>query len=155
MKPTSVLFVCLGNICRSPTAEGVFRALVTEAGLADRFTIDSAGTGDWHVGKPPDRRATAEAARRGIDISGLRARQVTPEDLVRFDHVLAMDRSNLQALRRLARAGAADPVLFLGYAADTDLEDVPDPYLEGGFDRTFDLIRSGARGLLRSLADIQ
>ncbi|MBI1179259.1 MAG: low molecular weight phosphotyrosine protein phosphatase [Alphaproteobacteria bacterium] len=151
MGRTSVLFVCLGNICRSPTAEGVFRAMAAEAGLAGRFLVDSAGTGSWHIGKPPDPRAVAAAARRGIDISGLRARQVTRNDLRRFEHVLAMDHRNLAVLQRLAGAGDTRPRLFLDYAPGEAGRDVPDPYLEGGFDAVLDLIEAGSRGLLAAL----
>jgi protein-tyrosine phosphatase len=153
MQPTSVLFVCLGNICRSPMAEGVFRRMVAGAGLESVIRIDSAGTGDWHVGEPPDRRAIAAAARREINIAGLRARQATGEDLMRFDHVLAMDRDNLAALQRLAAPGSAAPRLFLGHAARTGVDEVPDPYLHGGFDAVLDLIEAGASELLRSLRE--
>src|SRR6056297_3938744 len=99
----SVLFVCLGNVCRSPTAEGVFRRMLIESGLDDRVFVDSAGTGDWHVGLPPDARATAAARGRGIDLSGLRVRQTKPEDLERFDYVVAMDAKNLASLEKLRR----------------------------------------------------
>lgn len=151
MTPTSVLFVCLGNICRSPMAEGVFRRMVTGAGLENTIRIDSAGTGDWHVGEPPDRRAIAAAARREINIAGLRARQVTGTDLMRFDHVLAMDRDNLAALQRMAAPGGAVPRLFLRDATRAGADEVPDPYLHGGFDAVLDLIEAGAAELLRSL----
>jgi protein-tyrosine phosphatase len=151
MKPTSVLFVCLGNICRSPMAEGVFRKMVAEAGLGDRVVIDSAGTGDWHIGEPPDRRAIAAAARREINIAGLRARQVSENDLMCFDHVLAMDHSNLAALQRMAAPGSARPRLFLDHAAHTPTGEVPDPYMDGGFETALDLIEAGAAGLLRAL----
>src|SRR5215212_11448543 len=101
-KVTKVLFVCLGNICRSPTAEGVFRRYVEQAGLAQRIVIDSAGTGDYHIGHAPDERACETASRRGYDLSALRARQVRREDFARFDYVLAMDEENLRTLKRLA-----------------------------------------------------
>lgn len=153
MTPTRVLFVCLGNICRSPLAEGVFRALAAREGLAEAFIIDSAGTGDWHVGERPDRRAIEAAARRGIDIAGQRARQATAEDLARFDHVLAMDTKNLDALQRLARGGGARPRLFLDHARGVSARDVPDPYFDGGFEAALDLIEAGARGLLLDLRD--
>ena len=147
----NVLFVCLGNICRSPMAEGVFRARVSEAGLSDRIAIDSAGTGDWHIGQPPDPRAQRSARQRGIDLSGLRARQAGSADFDRFDHVLAMDRANLADLARLCPAGREDRLrLFLDFAADTKGLDVPDPYYGGaaGFERVLDLVDAGARGLL-------
>lgn len=151
MKPTGVLFVCLGNTCRSPMAEGVFRKLVADAGLADAIRIDSAGTGDWHVGERPDRRAIAEAAKHGIDITGLRARLVRPDDFETFDHVLAMDRDNLAALQRIVPRGGARPELFLRYAAAPNGTDVPDPYRVGGFDAVFAMIEDGAAGLLHAL----
>lgn len=143
-----VLFVCLGNICRSPTAEGVFRAMLSPE---DNIGVDSAGTGAWHVGNPPDGRAIEEAARRGNDISGLRARQVSAADFHDFDLILAMDRSNLADLERLRPADSrADVRLFLSYGPGGE---VPDPYYEGGFDRAYDLIEQASRGLLSALRD--
>lgn len=140
-----VLFVCLGNICRSPTAEGVVRDLAHERGVA--LHTDSAGTGDWHVGSAPDSRAAAEAHRRGHDIADLRARQVTVEDFDRFDLILAMDDSNRRNLEALRPQGNTTPVrLFMAFA-DQPETDVPDPYLEGGFDRAFDMIARAAQGL--------
>lgn len=147
---TRILVVCLGNICRSPTAHGVLLRMAEQAGLD--VEVDSAGTGGWHVGEPPDRRATQEAARRGYDLGALRARQVRPEDFRAFDLILAMDRSNLAALERLRPEGSATPVrLFLDYA-ESLREEVPDPYHDGGFDLVLDLIEDGARGLLKDLA---
>ncbi len=149
-----LLFVCLGNICRSPLAEGVFGHLAAEAGVADRFELDSAGTGSWHVGDPPDARARRAAAARGIDISGQRARQVGPADFDRFDLILAMDRSNAEVLWRLAgRLGedhAAKVRLFMEFAPETGVGEVPDPYYGGaaGFERVIDLIGEAAHGLL-------
>lgn len=151
MNPTSVLFVCLGNICRSPMAEGVFRRMVAEAGLRDAIRVDSAGTGDWHVGEPPDGRAIATAARRGIDITGLRARLVHEKDFQSFDHILAMDRNNLAALQRMAVPGGTIPELFLRHAAGAGIDEVPDPYMTGGFDKVLALIETASAGLLRSL----
>ncbi|MDX1580535.1 MAG: low molecular weight protein-tyrosine-phosphatase [Alphaproteobacteria bacterium] len=161
MSSKRILFVCLGNICRSPTAEGIFQKLLREKGLEDAFEIDSAGTGNWHIGKPPEPRATEEALRRGVDISGLRARQVSPDDLLSFDHVLAMDLANLDDLEALVwRLEAEDsarriarPRLFLSYAPDSPEQEVPDPYYEGGFDYVFDLLEAAARGLLAELQD--
>ena len=146
-----VLFVCLGNICRSPLAEGVFRHLVDEAGLATQIGADSAGTGNWHVGQPPDPRAQATAARRGIDIARQRARQVAAADFNDFEYMLAMDTSNLQALSRIAPASTPTRLqLFLDYAADGQTTDVPDPYYGGpdGFDRVYELVHGAATGLL-------
>jgi protein-tyrosine phosphatase len=146
----SVLFVCLGNICRSPTAEGVLRARLAEAGLADRVHVDSAGTGSWHVGNPPDPRAVAAAADRGFDLTALRARQVTREDLDRFDYVLAMDGSNLRDLERLAPGRARR---FLEFADGAQASDVPDPYYGDGdgFARVLDLVEAAADGLLEEI----
>jgi protein-tyrosine phosphatase len=147
----SVLFVCLGNICRSPTAEGVFRKLVAESGFADRVQIDSAGTHDYHVGKPPDPRAQEAAARRGIDLSGLRGRQATSADFEQFDYLLAMDRENLEILLEIAPEGLKSKArLFLEFAPESGYTDVPDPYWGGGsgFERVLDLVEEAAAGLL-------
>ena len=154
-----VLFVCLGNICRSPTAEGVMRALAAEAGVDHRIEIDSAGTGSWHVGHPPDDRAAAAAARRGIELAGA-ARRVEPSDLDRFDLVIAMDRDNLTELRRMAGDGGHREKLALlrqydeAAAAAGELE-VPDPYYGGedGFDLVLDVVTAGCRGLLLEIAE--
>lgn len=145
----SVLFVCLGNICRSPLAEGVFRDLAARKGVAVR--IDSAGTGDWHLGHPPDPRAQAVAAKNGIDICELRARLVTPDDFRTFDHIVAMDASNLANLEAMRPDDATAEVgRLLDYARQVDKPDVPDPYEGGpeGFDETYRLVEAGAKGLL-------
>ena len=147
---TRILFVCLGNICRSPTAHGVFADLAGRAGLD--IAVDSAGTGGWHVGDPPDARATREAARRGYDLSRLRARQVRPADFEAFDLILAMDRANLSALERIRPAESDTPVrLFLDYA-ESAREEVPDPYYDAGFDLVLDLIEDASRGLIAELS---
>lgn len=149
-----VLFVCLGNICRSPTAEGVFRAVVEKAGLRDLIHTDSAGTSGWHVGNPPDQRAIRAAGRRGIDIRDLRARQVTKADFQQFDYVLAMDKANLQDLTHLCPSGYGGQLsLFLDYAADRDEAEVPDPYYGGeeGFERVLELIEAASEGLLTDI----
>jgi protein-tyrosine phosphatase len=153
-----ILFVCLGNICRSPMAEGVFRQLVEAEGLAQRFEIDSAGLGSWHLGQAPDDRAQAAARTRGIDISGQSARQVRLEDFDRFDLLLVMDRSNLAELKRRAPAEARAKIRpFLDFAPNTGTKDVPDPFYGGteGFDHALDLIEAAARGLLAELADVE
>ncbi len=149
-----LLFVCLGNICRSPTAEGVMRRLVADAGLDDRIAIDSAGTGGWHVGAPPDERATETARRRGTTLEGA-ARRVAPEDFEAFDLILAMDRENLDDLRALAPDEEARAKVRLLREYDPaskgapDL-DVPDPYYGGptGFDVVLDQVEAACRGLL-------
>ncbi|MEG3616875.1 low molecular weight protein-tyrosine-phosphatase [Magnetovibrio sp. PR-2] len=148
----NVLFVCLGNICRSPTAEGVFRDLVEREGLADQITIDSAGTHAYHVGEQPDRRAQAEAQRRGIDISALRGRQARPQDFQTFDYVLAMDRSNHDNLMSICPLGSEERLaMFLDFAPNVDRREVPDPYYDGGFNKVYDMIEKAAQGLLADI----
>ena len=152
-----ILFVCSGNICRSPTAEGVFRALVEKQGLGSEIETDSAGTGGWHAGEPPDERSQEAALRRGIDIGGQRARQVIPADFDAFDLVVAMDNGHRRHLLRLAPPSAKDRIrLFLDYAPGAEGGDVPDPYFGGatGFDRVLDLIEAGSAGLLAELCEI-
>ncbi|MGQ9658723.1 MAG: low molecular weight protein-tyrosine-phosphatase [Thermochromatium sp.] len=149
--PIRVLFVCMGNICRSPTAHGVFRQLVREEGLSHRIEIDSAGTHAYHLGEPPDRRARDTARMRGIDISDLRARLAEPDDFVRFHYVLAMDRDNYAHLARLCPKGLEDRLrLFMEFAPELGLREVPDPYYgdQRGFEQVFDLVEAAARGLL-------
>ncbi len=150
----SVLFVCLGNICRSPMAEGVFRQVVADAGLSHRFRIDSSGTGSWHVGRPPDIRAQQALGLRGIDISPMRARQVTRDDFKSFDLVLAMDRSNYDRLMTLAPDVYEPNIrLFMKYAPEMGICEIPDPFFGGpeGFDYVLNLIEVASRGLLASL----
>ena len=152
--PKSVLFVCLGNICRSPTAEGVFLRRAEEAGLGERLRVDSAGTGAWHVGKAPDARAQQAARERGYDLSRLRARQVKARDFEEFDLILAMDRSNLEDLRALCPPRLRSRVeLFLSYAQGEKDEEVPDPYYGGGdgFQQVLDLVERASDGLLAVL----
>ena len=151
----SVLFVCLGNICRSPLAEGAFRAEAERLGL-DVFA-DSAGTGGWHRGDPPDPRAIAVARRQGVDIGGLRARQVTAEDFRRFTHILALDHDNLQNLRALRPAdGTAKVGLLLDHAEGFEGRAVADPYYgdDAGFDVTWEEVAAAAKGLVRKLAGL-
>jgi low molecular weight protein-tyrosine phosphatase len=150
-----ILFVCMGNICRSPTAEGVMRALVHDAGLEDRIEIDSAGTGGWHAGEPPDARATEAARRRGVTLAGA-ARQVIPDDFESFDLIIAMDRENLRGLLAIApdEQAAGKVRLLREYepGASGDL-DVPDPYYGGerGFETVLDHVQAACRGLLGEL----
>ena len=146
-----MLFVCMGNICRSPTAEGVFRHLLEQQGMTGQVMTDSAGTHDYHIGAPPDLRAQAAAARRGYDLSTLRARQVTPADFERFDYVLAMDEANLRELLPLCPDASRDRLrLFLEFAEEVERRDVPDPYYGGeqGFEDVLDLVENATRGLL-------
>lgn len=149
-----VLFVCMGNICRSPTAHAVFARRVEEAGLEGRITADSAGTHGFHVGDPPDERAQAAAAARGYDLSGQRAREVEPADLQAFDFVIAMDRANLALLESLADdRGRAELALLLDYARGHRGGDVPDPYYGAinGFEEVLDLVEAAAEGLLEEI----
>lgn len=155
--PVRVCFVCLGNICRSPTAEATMRRLLEEEQLTLHIEIDSAGTGDWHVGEPPDRRATAAGKRRGIDVRG-RARRVVAKDFDYFDYVVAMDRSNHSDLVRLApgEAGKAKIGLFRNYDPGSPRDaDVPDPYYgEGdGFERVLDICKAACLGLLQRIRE--
>ncbi|MEI6560026.1 MAG: low molecular weight protein-tyrosine-phosphatase [Rhodospirillaceae bacterium] len=151
---TMVLFVCTGNICRSPTAEGVFRRMIEEAGLVGRVGTDSAGTESFHVGEPPDARSCQAARARGYPIDDLRARQIRPRDFESFDLILAMDRGHLSQLRRLCPPDLAGRLkLFLDYAPWAGASDVPDPYYggPGGFTRVLDLIEAGCRGVLEAV----
>jgi protein-tyrosine phosphatase len=153
-KQIAVLFVCMGNICRSPTAEGVFRQQVHAAGLDDRFLIDSAGTHAYHIGDAPDPRSVRAAADRGYDLSRQRARKVTTRDFEAFDHVLAMDRDNLRLLVAACPPQHAHKVgLFMAHAADTPSDVVPDPYYGdgAGFDTVIDYVEDASAGLLAAL----
>lgn len=147
----SVLFVCLGNICRSPTAEGVFRELVERNGLNHKIKTDSSGTSAWHIDEPPDKRSQTAALKRGINISDLRGRQSTPDDFQKFDYILAMDKSNLSALKRMAPADYTGHLsLFLDFAPDSGYREVPDPYYGGGrgFATVLDLCQQASENLL-------
>ena len=149
-----VLFVCLGNICRSPTAEGVFREVVRQQGLDEVVQIDSAGTHAYHIGDPPDPRAQAAALRRGVDLSTLRGRQATSRDIETFDYILAMDRQNLANLLAISPSGQDHKIrLFLEFAESRPEREVPDPYFGGssGFDRVLDMIEEASAGLLEHI----
>jgi len=154
MNKTKVLFVCMGNICRSPTAEGVFRHIVAQSDLVGVIDTDSAGTHAYHIGEPPDRRAQATAESRGIDISDLRARRVSQSDFVEFDYIIAMDNDNLSGLLELCPEQHKEKVrLFLSFAQHLNESEVPDPYYGGkrGFERVFDMVEAAAKGLLEDI----
>lgn len=149
-----VLFVCLGNICRSPTADGIFQKLVADAGLTKRISVDSAGTAGWHQGKAPDPRTVAAASRRGFDLSSLRSRQVKRSDFEEFDYILAMDDENLTDLTLLRPQGFNGHLgLFLEFSQQTNYTAVPDPYHGGaaGFELVLDLVEEASRGLLDTI----
>ena len=155
--PVAVCFVCLGNICRSPTAEGIFRKLVRDAGLDDRIAIESRGTGDWHTGEPADARARAAAKRRGVALDGVASR-FERSDFARFDYILSMDPRVLDTLLRLARTDDERDRVHNFRAFDPDAPPdatVPDPYYGGadGFDEVFDICEAGCRGLLAEVRD--
>jgi protein-tyrosine phosphatase len=148
-----VLFVCLGNICRSPMADGVFRQMVADAGLDNQIEVDSAGTGRWHIGETAHRGTLAVLEKHGIDYNG-RSRQFKAGDFDRFDYILAMDRSNLSDIQRMANTTNAHIALFLSYANRaglTDVSEVPDPYYDNRFDYVYDLVEMGAKALLAKI----
>ena len=150
-KKVKVLFVCMGNICRSPTAHGVFRQLVIDENLTDIIEIDSAGTHAYHVGNPPDSRAQQTARSRGIDLSDLTARQARSDDFHEFDYVLAMDSDNYHGLRAICPNGMEERLyMFLDFAPTIKSREVPDPYYGGdsGFEKVFDMVDEASRGLL-------
>jgi len=159
MKTVSICFVCLGNICRSPTAEGVMRRLVGEAKLAERIVIDSAGTGDWHIGEPPDERAQLAAGRRGYKLADLRGRQIAAADFDRFDLLIAMDDKNIVALRQICPPHQRDKIrLLMEFVPEADARwsgarEVVDPYFGGveGFEQVLDQCEVACRGLIAAL----
>lgn len=149
-----VLFVCMGNICRSPTAHGVFESLVQKKGLSHRIEVDSAGTHAYHMGEPPDARSQQVAKGRGVDLSGQRARRVQPDDFLHFDYLLAMDRDNFRELRRICPSGSENKLrLLMEFAPEYGIREVPDPYYggSGGFDQVFRMVEAAADGLLQTL----
>jgi protein-tyrosine phosphatase len=157
MSPIRVLFVCLGNICRSPTAEGVLRQLAAQHEPPLEIEVDSAGAADYHIGDSPDPRSQRAALRRGIDISGLRARRITRDDFSRFDFILAMDKQNLSDLQAMKPVGSRARVgLFLEYAPALRLLEMPDPYYRDAqvFEEVLNLADAASRGLLASLHDL-
>ena len=145
-----VLFVCMGNICRSPTAEGVFRQAVMNANLADKISTDSAGTHAYHIGSEPDHRAQQASRSRGIDLSDLRGRQVTHDDFNKFDYVIAMDNSNYSDLVQVAGKDADNLSMFLEFADNFSESEVPDPYYGGtqGFEHVLNMVEDASKGLL-------
>lgn len=149
----AVLFVCMGNICRSPTAHGVFQAMVDEQGLNDRIMVDSAGTHSYHIGSPPDMRSQGVAMSRNVDLTGLRARQFESDDFLDFDFLLAMDHSNLSDMSSLSPDNARARLdLMLGYSEKYKQKEVPDPYFgNDGFELVFDMISDASAGLLRHI----
>lgn len=154
LKKTSVLFICMGNICRSPTAEGIFRHLIREKNIVEQFELDSAGTHAYHIGTKPDSRAQATAESRGIDLSDLRGRKVTVSDFDKFDYVLAMDKDNYSMLKELCPSAKRQNLkLFLDFAEDLSFNEVPDPYYGGtdGFEKVFDMLENASLGLLEHI----
>jgi len=151
----NVLFVCMGNICRSPTAEGYFRQIVEQADLSDKIKTDSAGTHAYHIGSPPDERAQAVSAKRGINLSDLRGRKVKHTDFKQFDYVIAMDNSNHSDLESVAGGSADNLFMFLEFAENFSEDEVPDPYYGGdqGFEHVLDLIEDASTGLLKDIRE--
>ncbi|SFJ41612.1 low molecular weight protein-tyrosine-phosphatase [Thermoflavimicrobium dichotomicum] len=144
----SVLFVCLGNICRSPMAEAVFRHYVHEAGLSKHIRIDSAGTGNWHVGEPPHHGTRSKLKEKGISYEGIYARQVTIEDFDQFDYIIGMDENNIQSLHRLAKDNQTNIYRFVDFIPEFGYTEVPDPWYTGDFDETYRLVEAGCKNLL-------
>ncbi|OUR65072.1 phosphotyrosine protein phosphatase [Methylophaga sp. 42_25_T18] len=154
MSKIKVLFVCMGNICRSPTAEGVFNKLLDDLGTADRFLVDSAGTHAYHVGESPDNRAQQTARNRGVKLSEIRARKVSPADFDEFDYILAMDSDNYQLLIEACPSEHQHKIkLFLEFAPDRKENNVPDPYFGGqnGFEHVFDLVEDASQGFYQTV----
>ena len=155
MNKVKVLMVCMGNICRSPLAHGVFERMVKEEGLSDLIEVDSSGTHSWHVGNPPDPRSQEVAMRHGLDLNYQQARKVTSADIDDYDYILAMDRDNLEILQALAKNKESlnKIALFLDFAEGIELSEVPDPYYggPGGFDHVYELVEAAASGLLQSI----
>tara|TARA_Y100001968_G_C19179510_1_gene629652 strand:- start:227 stop:700 length:474 start_codon:yes stop_codon:yes gene_type:complete len=153
-----ILFVCLGNICRSPAAEGIFNQKIKERDLGKSFIVDSAGTGGWHVGNLPDRRMRETALSRGIELTS-RSRQIEEKDLYEFDHILVMDKDNLEAVKSLIKADMnlvnSKIKLILSYSKNSQLDEVPDPYYGGqnGFEKVLDLLNDAIDELINSLID--
>jgi protein-tyrosine phosphatase len=152
-KPIRVMFVCAGNICRSPMAEAVFRHLVIEAGLAQRFEIASSGTGSWHAGERPHRGTQAILQKHAISVGDKRAQQLTRDHLATYDYVLAADDENMHDIRALRVSSPGEVRRLLEFASNATTQDVPDPYYTGGFDRVYDLVLQGCQGLLAHIRE--
>ncbi|WP_019006179.1 low molecular weight protein-tyrosine-phosphatase [Cohnella laeviribosi] len=152
MKTYRVLFVCLGNICRSPMAEAVFRKKTVDAGLADRIAVDSAGTGDWHIGRPPHEGTRRLLDRHGISYEGLRARQLRPDDGDRWDLIVAMDSRNERNIRGIiGDRGGSEVIRFMSLLPERGIADVPDPYYTGNFEEVYELVEAGCERLLERI----
>jgi len=149
---TKVLFVCMGNICRSPTAEGSFRSIVSKQGLSGSFEIDSAGTHAYHIGNPPDTRSQQTARKHHIDLSNQRARQVHESDFYYYDHIIAMDTDNIEILKSISPTDSQSQIkLLLDYLPNASLQSVPDPYYEGKFDEVFEMIYAACTSFLENI----
>ena len=149
---TKILFVCMGNICRSPTAEGSFRSIVSNQDLSDCFEIDSAGTHAYHIGNPPDSRSQQIARKYGLDLSSQRARKVHESDFYYYDHIIAMDTDNIEILKSISPTDSRSQIkLLLDYLPDASLQSVPDPYFEGKFDEVFEIVYEACTSFLESL----
>jgi len=149
---TKVLFVCMGNICRSPTAEGSFRSIVSKQELSDFFEIDSAGTHAYHIGNPPDKRSQQTARKYGVELSNQRARQVRESDFYYYDYIIAMDMDNIKILRSICPTDSQSEIkLLLDYLPDASFQSVPDPYFEGKFDEVFEMVYAACTSFLENL----
>jgi len=149
---TKVLFVCMGNICRSPTAEGSFRSIVSKQELSDFFEIDSAGTHAYHIGNPPDKRSQQTARKYGIELSNQRARQVHESDFYYYDYIIAMDKDNMDILKSICPSDSQSEIkLLLDYLTDSSFQSVPDPYFEGKFDEVFEMVYAACTSFLENL----
>lgn len=148
----SVLFVCLGNICRSPMAEAVLRHQLREEGLVEKVRVDSAGTGNWHAGEPPHRGTRDLLADRGISVNGIRARQIGKQDLENFDYVIVMDNNNYGDVKKLA-GNETEIHRFVDFIPDTEYKEVPDPYFTGDFEETYRLVEAGCQGIIKTLRE--